>query len=279
MPEPANPTERVIRRRHGLIPIDFRELWRYRELFLFLTWRDILVRYKQTVIGVAWAVVQPIITMVILTVIFSRLARLPSHDAPYAVMTFAAVLPWQFFSSALNQGSGALLGAANMIRKVYFPRLIIPASVTLSGTVDFLVSFLILIALMAFYGVTFSSRLILLPGFFLLGAGAALGVALWLGALNVKYRDVKHVVPFLVRMGMYISPVGFMSDIIPDRWRFLYSVNPMVGVIDGFRWCILGPQFEPYWPGLWVSVGVVAAILISGAYYFRSTERTFADVI
>lgn len=270
---------RVIRPRRGLVPIDFRELWRYRELLWFLAWRDILIRYKQTAIGVAWAVVQPLLTMVVFTLIFSRGARFPSHGAPYAVMTFAAILPWQFFANAMSMSSASVVGASNIIRKIYFPRLIIPVSATLSGVVDFLISLAILLMLMAGHGVAFRPQLLWLPLFFLLALAAAFGVGLWLSALNVKYRDVKHVVPFLVRMGMYISPVGFMTAVVPERWRFWYSLNPMVGVIDGFRWAIFGERFEPYWPGLWIGVGTVFALAVSGAYFFRSTERTFADII
>lgn len=271
--------ERVIRRRHGIIGIDFNELWRYRELFGFLAWRDIIVRYKQTIIGILWAVLQPVLTMIVFTVIFGRLAKLPSNDAPYAVMTFAALLPWQFFANAMSQSSNSLIASTNLITKVYFPRLIIPASSTLSGAVDFLIAFMILLGLILWYHIGFRLLILLLPLFSLIAFFAAFGAGLWLSALNVKYRDVKHIVPFLVRMGMYISPVGFMSDVVPDKWRFLYSLNPMVGVIDSFRWCILGDKFKPYWPGFWVSLAVVLVLLVSGAIFFRSTEKTFADII
>ncbi len=271
--------ERVIRPRRGLVPIDFAVLARYHELLFFLTWRDILVRYKQTVLGVAWAVVQPLLTMVVFTLIFGRAAKFPSAGAPYAVMTFAALLPWQFFANALTQGSNSIVSAGGMISKIYFPRLIIPAGATLGGIVDFLISFVILVILMFVYHVPFRIHLLLLPLFFGVAVLAAFGVSLWFSALNVKYRDVKHIVPFLVRMGVYISPVGFMSSIVPEKWRFWYGLNPMVGVIDGFRWAILGPEFEPYWPGFWASLGMVIVILISGAYYFRYFEKTFADVI
>jgi lipopolysaccharide transport system permease protein len=194
-------------------------------------------------------------------------------------MTFAAVLPWQFFATALTQGSGSVVGSSNMISKVYFPRLIIPACTTLSGIVDFAISFIILIGLMLWYKVELTLHLFLLPLFLMLAFAAAFGVSLWLATLNVKYRDIRYVVPFIVRIGMYVSPVGFISSIIPQKWLFWYSLNPMVGVIDGFRWAILGANFEPYWPGVWSSLGVVMIILISGMYYFRSMEKTFADVI
>jgi lipopolysaccharide transport system permease protein len=271
--------EHIIRPKHGLVAIDFKELWRYRELFGFLAWRDILVRYKQTAIGVAWAVIQPILTMVVFTVIFGRLAKLPSSGAPYPVMIFAALLPWQFFANALSQSSGSLIGSANIISKVYFPRLIIPVSSTISGVVDFLISFTILIGLIIWYGVSLRFHLLLLPLFFFVGFFAALAVGLWLSALNVKYRDVRYVVPFLVQVGLFVSPVGFISGIVPGKWRFWYTLNPMVGVIDGFRWAILGPNFEPYWPGFWASLAILSLILLCGAYYFRFTEKTFADII
>jgi len=271
--------ERIIRPRKGLIDINLAELWRYRELFGFLTWKDVIVRYKQTAIGILWAVFQPLLTMVVFTVIFGKLAKFPSHDAPYAVMTFAALLPWQFFSSALTRGSNSVVGAGNMVRKIYFPRLIIPASATLSAVVDFMISFVILLGLMIWYGLSFRIHLLLLPAFFLIAMMSAFGASLWFSALNVKYRDVKHVIPFIVRMGIYVSPVGFMSSVVPEKWRFWYSLNPMVGVIDGFRWAILGPQFEPYWPGFWISLAMVILLFVSGAYYFRYFERTFADVI
>ena len=272
-------SERIIRRKPGVVPIDFKELFHYRELFLFLVWRDILVRYKQTAIGVCWAIIQPLLTMIVFTFIFGRIAKFPSNDAPYAVMTFAAILPWQFCANAVNQGSNSLVASANMIRKVYFPRIIIPVSTTLSGTIDFAISLLILLVLMLVYQVQFRVHLLLLPLFLLLGFATALGFSLWFGALNVRYRDVKYVIPFVVHIGMYISPVGFMSSVIPEKWQFWYSLNPMVGVIDGFRWAILGPEFGPYWPGFWVSTVIVIVILVTGGYYYRSMEKTFADVI
>ena len=271
--------ERVIRAKHGPVAIDFKELGRYRELFGFLAWRDILVRYKQTAIGIAWAVIQPILTMVVFTVIFSRLAKLPSSGAPYPVMIFAALLPWQFFANAMSQSSGSLIGSANIISKVYFPRLIIPVSSTISGVVDFSISFIILIGLMIWYGVPFRIYLLLLPLFFLVSFFAALAMGLWLSALNVKYRDVKYIVPFLVYTGLYVSPVGFISSVVPEKWRLWYTLNPMVGVIDGFRWAILGPNFEPYWPGFWASLAILSLLLFFGAYYFRFTEKMFADII
>ncbi len=271
--------ERVIKARKGIVSIDFAELWRYRELFLFLTWRDILVRYKQTYIGVTWAALQPLLTMVIFTAIFSLVGKFPSNGAPYPVLVFAALLPWQFFANAMTESSQSLIASERMITKVYFPRLIIPASAVMTGVVDLLVSVLILAAMMWGFNVPFSPRLLILLLFFIVAFLAAFSVGLWFSALNVRYRDVKYIVPFIVRMGMYISPVGFISDVVPERYRFLYNLNPMVGVIDGFRWCILGARFEPYWQGFLVSIFVIIILLITGAIYFRSMERTFADVI
>jgi lipopolysaccharide transport system permease protein len=278
-PIPAGSWDRIIRPRKGLVPVDFRELWRYRELLLTLATRNILIRYKQTLIGILWAVIQPVVSMVIFTVVFGRLGRFPSNGAPYAVMTLAAILPWQFFSEALSRGSASVVGAQDMVQKVYFPRLYIPASQVMAAVVDFLISFVILVAMMLWFRLPLRAELLLLPVFFAVAFAAALGLALLFGALNVKYRDVGHAVPFLIRIGMYISPVGFMSSIVPEKWRLLYSLNPVVGVIDGFRWAVLGNRFEPYWPGFWASLAVVTVVFILGLYYFRYTEKTFADVI
>jgi len=258
----------------------WRDLWRYRGLFYFLAWRDILVRYKQTVIGVAWSVIRPFLTMVIFTVIFGRLANFPSEgSAPYPVMVFAAMLPWQLFANALAETSNSLISNASMISKVYFPRLIVPTSAVIVGLVDFLISFGLLALIMAWYQFVPSWRIAALPFFLLLGLVTALGAGVWLAALNVKYRDFRYIVPFMIQFGLYISPVGFSSSVIPEKWRLLYSLNPMVGVIDGFRWALLGKESALYVPGLLLSVGLALAILIFGIRYFRSTERTFADVI
>ncbi len=275
----SGPWTRVIRPRRGLVALDAGELWRFRELLVFFIWRNILIRYKQTVIGVAWALVQPVLTVVVFTVVFGTLAKLPSAGAPYALLTLAAVLPWQFFASGLSAGSNSVVNAANMVRKVYFPRLFIPLSDCLSGSLDFAISLVLLLGLMVWYGVAFTWSLLLLPVFALVAALAAIGPSLWLSALNAKYRDVKYIVPFLVQAGLYISPVGFSSAVVPERWRFWYHLNPLVGVIDGFRWAILGPAFMPEWRGFALSMLVVLATLISGLFYFRRTERTFADVI
>jgi len=268
-----------ISRRPGAIGLDVLELWRYRELFLFLAWRDILLRYKQTAIGVLWAVIQPLLMMVVFTLVFGRVASLPSGGTPYAVMTFAALIPWQFFANAISQSSNSIVAAQNMVQKVYFPRLIIPISSTLSGVVDFLLSLAMLLVLMLWYRVPLTANLLLLPAFSLLAFAAALCVGTWASALNVKYRDVKYIIPFVVAMGLYVSPVGYMSSVVPERWKLWYSLNPMVSVIDGFRWAVLGPAFEPYWPGFWLSVGEVVVLLAGSLVYFRSVERTFADII
>ena len=269
----------LIRPKKGLVPVDFAELWRYRELLLFLAWRNILIRYKQTALGILWAIIQPIVTMIVFTVIFGKLAKFPSNGAPYAIMTLAAVLPWQFFSSALTQGSNSVVGAQAMVQKIYFPRLYIPFAEIISGLVDSLISLVILVVMMLWFHVPFRIELLLLPVFIAIAFVAALGISLLFGALNVKYRDVRHVMPFLVRIGMYISPVGFMSSVIPEKWRLFYSLNPIVGVIDGFRWAILGDKFIPYWPGFWASLAVVAVAFVVGLYYSRYMEKTFADVI
>ena len=278
-PAPAAPPELIIEAGRTEAQY-FRDLWRYRELFYFLAWRDILVRYKQTAIGVAWALIRPFLTMVVFTVVFGRLANLPSEGgAPYPILVFSAMLPWQFFSNALSECSNSLITNANLISKVYFPRLVVPASAVIVSFVDFLISGLILLGLMAWYQEVPSWRVVTLPLFILIAFAAAMGAGLWLAALNVQYRDFRYVVPFLVQFGLYISPVGFSSTIIPDRWRLLYSLNPMVGVIDGFRWAIIGGDVALYWPGFLLSLLLVVVLLVTGILYFRRMERTFADVI
>ena len=257
----------------------WKDIWHYRELFFFLVWRDILVRYKQTTIGIAWALIRPVLTMVVLTVVFGKLAKLPSEGAPYPVMVFAATLPWQFFANALSEGSNSLLANTELISKIYFPRLIIPTSSAIVSFVDFLLSFAILVLLMFWYGVVPTWRLMMLPLFTLAAFLAAVGAGLWFAAINVKYRDVRYIVPFIVQFGLYVSPVGFSSSIVPEKWRFLYSLNPMAGIIDGFRWAILGSEATIYWLGFVLSVGLVITLLISSICYFRKTERTFADFI
>ena len=257
----------------------WKDLYRYRELFYFLSWRDILVRYKQTVIGVAWAVLRPFLTMVVFSVVFGKLAKLPSEGAPYPILVFSAVLPWQLFANSLSEASNSLINNVNLISKVYFPRLIIPASSVITSLADFLISGAILVLLMFWYQFLPGWRLLTLPILIAIAFAASMGCGLWLTALNVKYRDFRYIVPFIVQFGLFISPVGFSSSIIPGKWRLLYSINPMVGVIDGFRWAIIGGEALIYWPGFVISLSLVALLLITGIRYFRKTEKTFADVI
>ena len=257
----------------------WQDLWNYRELFYFLAWRDILVRYKQTVIGIAWALIRPFLTMIVFTVVFGNLAKLPSEGVPYPILVFAAMLPWQFFANSLSESSNSLIVNANLVSKVYFPRLIVPASAVIVSFVDFLISGMILLALMAWYNFVPSWRIITIPLFILIAFLAAIGVGLWLASLNVQYRDFRYIVPFIVQFGLYISPVGFSSKVVPEQWRFLYSLNPMVGVIDGFRWAILGGESQIYLPGFILSLVIIGLFLWSGIWYFRRMERTFADVI
>jgi lipopolysaccharide transport system permease protein len=258
----------------------WRDLWRFRELFQVLAWRDLAVRYKQTVIGIVWAVIRPFLTMVVFTVIFGRLAKLPSDgSAPYALMVFAGMLPWTFFSSALSEASNSLISNASLIGKVYFPRLIVPTATIVVAFVDFLISFGILIGMMVWYRFLPGWQVVFLPLFIFVALVAALGPGLWITALNVKYRDFRYVVPFIAQFGLYVSPVGFSSSIVPEKWRLVYSLNPMVGVIDGFRWCLLGGQSQIYWPGFGLSIAVVSFFLWYGVRQFRKTERTFADLI
>ncbi|OYQ62286.1 phosphate ABC transporter permease [Pseudanabaena sp. SR411] len=257
----------------------WKDLWRYRELFYFLAWRDILVRYKQTAIGITWALIKPFLTMVVFTVVFGNIAKLPSQGVPYPILVFAGMLPWQFFANALGECSNSLIGNANLISKVYFPRLIVPTSAVIVSFVDFLISGIILLGLMAWYNFVPDWRILTLPFFILIASAASMGAGLWLAALTVKYRDFRFVVPFIIQFGLYISPVGFSSNIVPEQWRLLYSINPMVGVIDGFRWAILGGEANIYMPSFLLSVGLVFLLLWSGIWYFRKMERTFADVI
>jgi lipopolysaccharide transport system permease protein len=258
----------------------WRDLWQYRELFRVLAWRDISVRYKQTVIGAAWALIRPFLTMVVFTIVFGHLAKLPSDGtAPYALMVFAGVLPWSFFATALADASSSLIGNANLISKVYFPRLVVPIAAVMVAFVDFLIGFAILVALMIWYQFMPGWQILLLPAFAGIAFMASLGVGVWITALNVKYRDFRYVIPFIVQLGLYVSPVGFSSNIIPDQWRLMYSLNPMVGVIDGFRWCLLGGGSELYLPGFWLSLGVASLFVWLGIRQFRKMEKSFADLI
>jgi lipopolysaccharide transport system permease protein len=258
----------------------WRDLWRYRELFQVLAWRDISVRYKQTIIGVAWALIRPFLTMVVFTVIFGKVAKLPTEGtAPYALLVFAGMLPWTFFSTALAEASNSLIGNANLISKVYFPRLIVPTATVVVALVDFLISFSVLAGMMVWYQYLPGWQILLLPAFILLAFLASLGPGLWITALNVKYRDFRYIIPFLVQFGLYVSPVGFSSSVVPEKWRLLYSLNPMVGVIDGFRWCLLRGESAIYWPGFYMSLGVTVFFLWLGIRQFRKMEKTFADLI
>jgi homopolymeric O-antigen transport system permease protein len=258
----------------------WRDLWRYRELFYFLAWRDILVRYKQTAIGIAWALVRPFLTMLVFTFIFSRVAKLPAPGSvPYALLVFAAMLPWQFFSTALGEASNSLIGNANLISKVYFPRLIVPAGSVITSFVDFLITLALMAGMMAWYGFLPDWRLLTLPLFMALAFGSAFGAGLWLCALNVRYRDFRYIVPFIVQFGLYLSPVGFSSNIVPEGLRLIYACNPMVGVIDGFRWALLRGQSPLAAPALIASILGASVLCLSGIWYFRRTEKTFADII
>jgi lipopolysaccharide transport system permease protein len=257
----------------------WRDLWKYRELFYFLAWRDLLVRYKQTVVGVAWSVIRPFLTMVVLTVVFGKFGKMPSGGVPYPILVLCGMLPWQFFSTALSECGNSLVGNSNLISKVYFPRLVVPASSVITSFVDFLISAAFLVALMFWYHYLPSPNSLLLPAFVLLAFAASFGAGLWIAALMVEYRDFRFIVPFIVQFGLYLSPVGFNSSVVPEKWRLLYALNPMVGVIDGFRWSILGGQNAIYLPGLLVSIFGVALLLFTGIWYFRKTERTFADII
>jgi lipopolysaccharide transport system permease protein len=258
----------------------WRDLWQYRELFRVLAWRDISVRYKQTVIGATWALIRPFLTMVVFTVVFGKLAKLPSEGtAPYALMVFAGMLPWTFFATALADASNSLISNANLISKVYFPRLLVPIAAVMVAFVDFLISFAILVALMVWYQFMPGWQILLLPVFAAIALMASFGIGVWITALNVKYRDFRYVIPFIVQLGLYVSPVGFSSNIVPDQWRLAYSLNPMVGVIDGFRWCLLGGESQLYWPGFWLSLGVTGFFLWLGIRQFRKMEKSFADLI
>jgi lipopolysaccharide transport system permease protein len=258
----------------------WRDLWRYRELFQVLAWRDVAVRYKQTIIGVTWAVVRPVLTMLIFTIIFARIAKLPSEgSAPYPLMVLAGMLPWTFFATALSDASNSLIGSAGLISKIYFPRLIIPTATIVVAFVDLAISFGILGVMMIWYQFWPSWRILLLPFFVLLAFLASLGPGLWVTALNVKYRDFRYVIPFALQLGLYISPVGFSSSVVPEKWRLLYSLNPIVGVIDGFRWCILDRDSRIYWTGLGISLTAIAFFLWLGIRQFRKMEKTFADLI
>ncbi len=257
----------------------WRDIWRYRELFFFFAWRDILVRYKQTIVGIAWCLLRPAIATLILTFIFSKLANLPSLDMPYPILVFSGMLPWQFFSTSLNDAAGSVVGSASMITKIYFPRIIIPISTVIVNLVDLAISVVILIFLMMWYSYLPSWKIIFMPFFIMIAVILSFGFGLWFASLNVKYRDIRYVIPFAVQIGMYISPIGFSSAIVPDSWKLAYSINPLVGVIDGCRWAISGNSAQLYWQSIAISVLSSCILLVLSVLYFRKTEKYFADVI
>jgi lipopolysaccharide transport system permease protein len=257
----------------------WRDLWRYRELFYFLAWRDLLVRYKQTFVGVGWSIIRPLLTMVVLTVVFGKLGKMPSGGVPYPLLVLCGMLPWNFFSTAMAESGNSLVQNSNLISKVYFPRLVITVSTVITSFVDFLISGVFLIIVMIWYRQPPPAAVLFLPFFVLLVFGASLGVGVWIAALMVRYRDFRFIVPFMVQFGLYISPVGFQSSVVPEKFRLLYALNPMVGIIDGFRWCLLGTKSNVYWPGIVIAVIDVVVLVASGIWYFRKTEQTFADVI
>lgn len=267
-----------IRPTKGWASLQLRALWEYRELLYFLAWRDIKVRYKQTVLGAGWAIIQPVTTMLIFTIIFGRLAKIPSDNIPYPIFSFCALLPWNYFATAFSRSSGSLVNNAHLISKVYFPRLVIPISSLLSGLLDFAIAFLFLIGMMFYYHIVPTISILWLPVFMLMAIATALGVGLWLGALDVLYRDIGYLVPFLSQIWMYATPVVYPSSLIPEKWRLIYGLNPMAGVVEGFRWALIGRGTKPG-PMLLVSAFVTIILLVSGAFYFRRVEKTFADII
>ncbi len=284
-PTPA-PAEEItlLRPRRGWQPMRLAELWRFRELLWFLAMRDIKVRYKQTVLGVGWAVLQPLFTMVVFSIFFGKLGKIPSDGVPYPLFSLCALLPWQLFAYALTQASNSVVAEQNLITKVYFPRVIIPLASVLSGLVDFVIAFVLLLGMMAYYGIMGYAvvapgwRILAVPPLVILALAAAMAVGLWLSALNVQYRDFRYTIPFLTQLWLFVTPVAYPSSIVPEQWRLLYGLNPMAGVVEGFRWALLGKS-EPPGPMLWASVASVAVLLVGGLFYFRRMERSFADVV
>lgn len=275
---PSGPPITLIQPSAGWRSLGLGELWRYRELVYFLAMRDVKVRYRQTFLGVLWAILQPLFTMVVFSVIFGRLAKIPSDGIPYPIFAYCGLLPWQLFATAMGNASNSLVGAQHLITKIYFPRLVIPLSSVLTAVVDFALAFLVLVGLMVYYGIAPTPAVVVLPFLLLLAAVSALGVGLWLSALNVRYRDVRYTVPFLVQVWLYATPVAYPASLVPEQWRPLFGLNPMAGVVEGFRWALLGGTFEPG-PLIAVSVGMALALLASGLFFFRRMERTFADVV
>ena len=267
----------VIRARSGMAALNLSDLWVYRELIGFMTWRDVIVRYKQTFLGVAWAVLRPFLSMVVFTIFFGNLAQVPSDGIPYPIFSYTALLPWELFSKALSDASRSLIQNSNMITKIYFPRMILPLASVIAGLVDFAIAFVVLIGLMMYYQITPTPNIIYLPLFILLALVTSFGTGLWLSAANVAYRDVNYVLPFLTQMWMFITPIVYPSSMVPEQWQVIYSLNPMAGVVNGFRWALLGT--DPPAPTMWISVGVAIVMLISGLFYFKKMERQFADLI
>jgi lipopolysaccharide transport system permease protein len=262
----------------GWVSLQLRELWQYHELLYFLIWRDVKVRYKQTALGAAWAIIQPFFTMIVFSLFFGRLARVPSDGVPYPIFSYAALVPWTFFATGLANAANSLVGSANLVKKVYFPRLTIPVATVLSGLVDFALAFAVLLVMMLFYGVFPTANVLWLPALLLLALVTSLGVGLWLSAMNVQFRDVRYVVPFVTQFWMFATPIAYPSTLLSEPWRTLYALNPMVGVVEGFRWALLGTDTRPG-PTIAVSAAAAVLLLVGGAFYFRRTERTFADVV
>jgi lipopolysaccharide transport system permease protein len=272
------PPVTIIRPSRGWVPLKLRELWEYHELLFFLAWRDISVRYKQTMLGAAWAIIQPFFTMIVFSLFFGRLGKIPSDGLPYPIFAYTALLPWQYFATAMAASSDSLVGSANLLSKVYFPRLVIPMASVLPAALDFAIAFIVLLGMMLFYGIVPTWNVIWLPLFLLLAMVVALGVGLWLSAMNVQYRDIRYTIPFLTQLWLFASPVAYPSSMVPEQWRPLYGLNPMAGVIEGFRWALLGTNTAPG-PLIIVSVMAALVLLVSGAFYFRRMEQTFADVV
>ncbi len=268
----------IIRPSRGWISLNLRDLWEYRELLYFLTWRDVKVRYKQTVLGAAWAIIQPFFTMVVFSVFFGKLAKMPSDNIPYPIFSYAALVPWTFFANGLSQSSSSLVASANLIKKVYFPRLVVPISSVISGAVDFVLAFVVLLGMMLYFSIVPTWNIVWLPLLLLLALVTSLGVGLWLTAMNVQFRDVRYAVPFLVQAWMFATPIAYPSSLLDEPWRTLYGINPMAGVVEGFRWALLGTETTPG-PIILVSALVAVGLLVSGAFYFRRMEKTFADVV
>jgi lipopolysaccharide transport system permease protein len=273
-----NTTVLKIQPSRGMVPVNLRELWEYRELLYFLTWRDIKVRYKQTVLGVLWAIIQPFFTMVVFSLFFGRLAKVPSDGIPYPIFSYAALVPWTFFSNGLNQSSNSLVGSANLIKKIYFPRLVIPLASVLSGIVDFALAFTVLLLMMIYYGIYPTVNIVWLPFLLALAFVTALGVGMWLSAMNVQFRDVRYTIPFLTQFWLFATPIAYPSSLLSEPWRTVYGINPMVGVVEGFRWMLLNTDTRPG-PVILLSTVVSVLLLITGIYYFRRMEKTFADVV